>query len=230
MLLSEREEQDKKFLKVFVDFVLNFPVAKKGIHVRFFLRNEDEILNAKSIQKLFAILSRYCNYFNYEIIVNIVKEYGDTKLKKRITVYCDAITKFEISTTVDVYLKAILALPGGEICKGFMRMAIKINKSVSECSLHEIRQLKESLAENACVHSYSVYMENVAESSVLVQFLLHPACAEMVYAAITPDFAYLYNVTVENTSYTNGNVSTLNSYVDLFPFACGQSKLSHCGR
>ena len=202
--LSEKEKQDKKFLEIFADFLLNFPVAKKAIHVKFFLKNEDEILKADNIRKLFAILSRYCNYCNYEIIVHIVKKFCDVKLRTSIKVYCDSINKFEMSTSVSVYLKAISARPDGEICKGFTQMAVKINKSTDECSLHEIRQLKEAIAESAAVHSYSVYMESVAESSVLVQFLVHLACAQMVHATITPDFSYLYNVTVVEIS-DNGN-------------------------
>ena len=191
-------------MEIFADYLLNFPVAKKVIHAKFFLKNEDEILKADNIRKLFAILSRYCNYCNYEIIVHIVKKFGDVKLQASIKIYCDSIKKFEMSTSVSVYLKAISARPDGEICKGFTQMAMKINKSTDECFLHEIRQLKEAIAESAAVHSYSVYMESVTESSVLVQFLVHPACAQMVHAAITPDFSYLYNVTVVEVS-DNGN-------------------------
>ena len=35
--LSEKEKQDKKFLEIFSDFLLNFPVAKKAFHAKFFL-------------------------------------------------------------------------------------------------------------------------------------------------------------------------------------------------
>ena len=213
--LSEKEKQDKKFLEIFADYLLNFPVAKKAIHVKFFHENEDEILEAKNIRKLFAILSRYCNYCNYEIIVHIVKKFGDVKLRASIMIYCNSINKFEMSTTASVYLKAISVLPDSQICKGFEKMAMKINKSTDQCSLHEIRQLKEAIAESAAVHSYSVYMESVAESSVLVQFLVHPAGVQMVHAAITPDFSYLYNVTVMEVS-DNGNCCF---YSSIFP--CG---------
>ena len=219
--LSEKEKQDKKFLEIFADFLLNFPVAKKAIHVKFFLKNEDEILKADNIRKLFAILSRYCNYCNYEIIVYIVKKFGDVKLRTSNKIYCESIKRFEISTSVSVYLKAISARPDGEICKGFEQMAMKINKSINECFLHEIRQLKEAIAESAAVHSYSVYMESVTESSVLVQFLVHPACAQMVHATITPDFSYLYNVTVVEVS-DNGN-----SCIYLVATACAKCRVAY---
>ena len=213
--LSEKEKQDKNFLEIFADFLLNFPVAKKVIHAKFFRENEDEILKAENIRKLFAILGRYCNYCNYEIIVHIVKKFGDFKLKRGIGIYCDSIKKFEMSTSVSVYLKAISAHPDGKICKGFTQMAMKINKSTDQCTLHEIRQLKEVIVENAAVHSYSVYMESVTESSVLVQFLVHPACARMVHAAVTPDFSYLYNVTVMEVS-DNGTCNSCMVFLSLW--------------
>ena len=43
-------------------------------------------------------------------------------------------------------------------------------------------------------------MESVTESSVLVQFLVHPACAQMVHATVTPDFSSLHNVTLVEVS------------------------------
>ena len=209
--LSNKEKQDKQFLEMFCDFLLDLPVAKRVIHVKFFRESEDEILEAKNIRKIFAILGRYCNYSNYEIIVLIIKKFGNIELKGRMLKYCDSIMKFEVNTTVAVYLKAISANPDGEICKGFTRMAMKINKSTSDCTLHEIRQLKEAMAENASVHSYSVYIESMAESSVLVVVRIHPACAQLVYTTMTPDFNYLYNLT-DIQMKQNG---TLNVYYSL---------------
>ena len=211
--LCSKQKGDTTFLDMFRDFLLNLPVAKRVIHAKFFLRNEDEILEAKNIEKLFAILGRYCNYSNYEIIVLIIKKFGNGDLKVRMLKYCDSIKKFEVSTTAAVYLKAISANPDGEICKGFTRMAMKINKSTSDCTLHEIRQLKEAMAENASVHSYSVYVESFAESSVLVVLRVHPACAQQVYAAMTPDLTYLYNL-LDVKLLENGKYSS--------PFLCCQ--------
>ena len=126
-------------------------------------------------------------------------------------IQADFVTEIEVSTTAAVYLKAISANPDGEICKGLIRMAMKINKSTSDCILHEIRQLKEAMAENASVHCYSVYIESMAESSVLVVLRIHPACAQLVYTTMTPDFNYLYNLT-DIQMKRNG---TLNVYYSL---------------
>ena len=201
--LSDREQQDKSFLQIFSAFLLNLSVAKKVVHVKFFHRNEDEILKAKNIQSLFAIIGCYCNYCNYEIIVHIVKRFGDAKLNGKIMMYCDSIKKFETGITVAVYLHAISALPDSDVCQGFIQMAIKINKPTSMCKMHEIRQLKETIAEKASVYSHCLYMESIAQGSVVVQLRVHPDCSQMVFDAITNN-TYQTDVTVVKIS-DNGN-------------------------
>ena len=186
--LTERENENPKFFHKFQDYLLDMPVTKKQIHVRFFTRNEDEILNAKTIQKLFAILSRYCNYSNYEIVFHIVKKFCHNELKGRMLKYRDCLTSFEKSTTVDVYLCAISAPPAGKIREGFLRMTMKINKPPSECTLYEIRELKESIEKEASLESYAMYIETPGEGSVCVRLLIPWQVHFLVAGVLSPDF------------------------------------------
>ena len=202
--LSERESQDPKFVRKFRDHLLDMPVTKKQVHVRFFSRNEDDILKAETIQKLFLILGHYCNYTNYEIIFHVVKRFCHP-LKGRMTSYRDSLVAFEKSTTVDVYLCAISARPGGKISEGFIRMTMKISKSPSECSLYEIRELKESIEENASLESYGMYIDNPGEGSVLVVLHVHKEVCRIVVTVLTPDFRnkhLLTEVTVDGKRLT----------------------------
>ena len=187
--LSLKQSEDPKFICKFRDRLLDMPVTKKQVHIRFFSRNEDEILKAETIQKLFNIIGRYCNYSNYEIIFHIVKKFCHHELKGRMVKYRDSLTSFEKSTTVDVYLCAISARPGGEISKGFIHMTMKINKPPSECTLYEIRELKESIEEKASLESYAVYIETPEEGSVCVVLHVYKEVGWMVGVVFsTPDF------------------------------------------
>ena len=112
--LSEKQNEDRKFVQRFRNHLLDMSVTKKQVHIRFFTRNEDEIMKAETIQKLFIILGRYCNYTNYEIIFHIVKRFCP-ELKGKMLKYRDSLTSFEKSTTVDVYLCAISAPTAGKI-------------------------------------------------------------------------------------------------------------------
>jgi hypothetical protein len=182
--LSNKERRDSAFLDRVRDHLLSLPVSTQAVHARFFSRTEDDIINAVSIVALFAILSRYCNYFNYDLILHIVCWFCAPALKRRMLDYQDSFETFEKKTPVDIYLCAISAHPSGDICKGFTRMVMKINKPASECMLHEVRQLKESIATNASAHLYSIYIESVVPSSVKVVLYIHP---ELV-PTLTSDF------------------------------------------
>lgn len=196
--MCKKEGLNPEFLDRLRDHLLVLPIAKKATHAKFFKENEDDIIKALSVRKLFAILSRYCNYSNYEILLHLVKKFGEDELKKKMLDYCESLERFEMATTVDVYLPAVSA--GHEISKAFSRMVMKIKKPASMCTLHDIRKLKEALVEKATIQSFCMYIESVAESSVEVVLRFPPNCIAWVLAAMTPDFLcmhYLMEVTVD---------------------------------
>ena len=191
--LSKKERQDAEFLHRFRDHLLELPVAKKAIHVKFFYKNEDEILEAKNIQKLFTIISRYCNYSNYEIILHLIKRFCEAALKSRMFLYRDSLIKFEMTTTIDIYLRAIPT--HHEVLEAFSEIVVKINKPASACTLHEVRQFSEALAEGADLLLYSVNIERIGKSSVVVVLRIPPSCVKLVRTAITSDFACVHHLT-----------------------------------
>ena len=191
--LSKKDSQDPKFLDQFRDHLLELPVAKKGIHVKFFDEKEDKILEAKNIQKLFTIISRYCNYSNYEIILHLVKKFCEAALKSRMFSYRDSLIEFEKATTIDIYRLAIPA-HRDEVLEAFSKVVAKLQKPASVCTLYEVREMNEALVEKGNLHSYSVYVESVSERSVLVVLCIPPSCVGLVRRAITPDFACVHHL------------------------------------
>ena len=190
--LSEKESRDSKFLDKFRHHLLDLPVSKKAIHAKFFYESEDDILEAKNVKKLFAILGRYSNYSNYDILLHLIKKFCEAVLKKRMLDYRDSLVKFEMATTIDIYLGAIKA--GCTILKAFSQMVMKINKPASVCTLHDIRVLKEELAETAALQSYCMYVESAAESSVRVVLRFPPSCIRWLVTALTPDFQHTHHL------------------------------------
>ena len=191
--LTEKESQDPKFLHRFRNHLLELPVAKKAIHVKFFDKNEDEIFSAKNIKRLFTIISRYCNYSNYEIILHLIKKFCEAALKSRMFLYRDSLIKFEIATTIDIYLCAVPT--HHEVLEAFSQIVVKINKPASVCTLHEVRHFSEALAEGADLLLYSVNIERIGKSSVLVVLRIPPSCVGLVRTAITPVFARVHHLT-----------------------------------
>lgn len=107
--MSEKESQDRKFLDRLRDHLLVLPITKKATHAKFFKENEDDIIKAESVRRLFAILSRYCNYSNYEILFHLVKyhlvkyhtvEYHSTPE----VAHGDSLLHVTVSTHFSVYI------------------------------------------------------------------------------------------------------------------------------
>ena len=193
--LSKKASQDVKFLTKFRTYLLDLPVSKGAVHARFFYKNEDDIFKAENIERIFLILRHYCNYSNYDIILHLVKAFCDAALKKRMQKYRDSFDSFEETTTVDIYLCAISVHPKSDVYQAFSKMIMTIDKPACECTLREIRQMRESLAESADIHSYSAYIECMTTNSVLVVLRIPPSCVVWVGVAMTPDFMQAHHLT-----------------------------------
>ena len=183
--LCEKESQNEEFLDEFRDHLLILPVAKKATHVKFFRESEDDILEARNIRKLIAILSRYWSYRNYEILSEIVDSFCES-LQESMQQYCLSLEEFEKATAIDIFLIAISACQ--ELSLAFAKMAVKINKPASVCTLHEVRKLKDALAEKASLHSYGMYIESMLESSVVLVLRFPESCVGWILAALTCEF------------------------------------------
>ena len=221
--LSDKGSKNPKFLDKFRDHLLDLPVAKKAVHAKFFYKNEDEILEAKDIRKLFAILGRYCNYSNYEIILHLIKKFCEAALKTRMYQYRDSLIQFEMATTIDIYLCAFPT--HRKILKAFSEIVAEIDKPASACTLHEVRLFSEAVAEGADLLLHSVNIERIGQSSVLVVFRIPPSCTGLVRTAITPDFVRVHHL----TEVTVDGVSLAISWEERMELVCYHSlpSISH---
>ena len=200
--MCARESQKQEFLDKFRDHLLFLPVAKKAAHVKFFRENQDDILEARNIRKLFAILGRYLSFRNYEILQEIIAWFNVASLQQSMQEYCSMLMKFEILTPVDVYITAVPEETDEEMKKAFTQMVLRIEKPASECTLYDLRKLNESIITNSGLSSHSVYISGVANKCVEVVVRFPPSVVGWVLAALTPHFMtthHLSEVTVDGS-------------------------------
>ena len=183
--MSLKESVDPSFLKKVVDRLLGLPVAQKAPHVKFFRDSEDDFLKAENVRKLITILKRYCNCFNYEILQVVIINFCEAALQHRMQEYCQSLEIFERGTPVDIYLEAISA--GPVLSSEFRKMAVTINKPANQCTLYEVRKLKEAIAERASLQPYSVYIDDISVGSVKVELAFPASCVGWILGAMTSD-------------------------------------------
>ena len=193
--MCARESQDQEFLDEFRDHLLVLPIAKKAAHVKFFRENEDEILEARNIRKLFAILSRYLSFRNYEILQEIIVWLHVAPLQQSMQEYCRMLNEFEMSTSVDVYITSEPDEFTEDQKKAFSEMVLRINKPASECTLYDVRRMNEAIMASAGLCPYSVYISGVANKCVEVVVRFPSTALGWVLSAITPEFQSSYQLT-----------------------------------
>ena len=186
--IGEQEAGDGRFLARFRSRLLLLPVSKKAIHVKFFEKNEDAILEAKNTRKVLAILCRYMNYRNYEILLHIITRFCTVPLQDSMQKYRVSLEAFEMHTTVDVYISAAPDEMNKKLERGLSQMVLKIEKPASQCTLHEVRKLNETITAEAGLESHSVYISGVAENCVLVKVSFPHSAVGWVLSAMTPNF------------------------------------------
>ena len=219
--MCARESEEQEFLDEFRDHLLILPVSKKAAHVKFFRENEDDILEARNIRKLFAILSRYLSFRNYEILQEIITWFDVAPLQQSMQEYSQMLMKFEVSTTVDVYVTAVPEETDNELQQAFSQMVLRIEKPASECTLYDLRKLNESIITNSGLSSHSVYISGVANKCVEVVVRFPPSVVGWVLAALTPHFMtthHLSEVTVDGSQLTllQDHKHLVHMYVDMF--------------
>ena len=190
--LCLRESVDPSFLTNFCDRLLGLPVAQKATHTKCFSESEDEFLDAKSMRKVFAILKRYCNYRNYEILQHIVKKFCEAALQQKMQEYCQSLEKFEKATPVDIYLTAVPDETSEEVENAFSKMVLKINKPASKCTLYELRKLNEAIIQGSSLCFHSVYIGSVADKCVEVVVRFPSSAVGWVLSAMTPAFMHTH--------------------------------------
>ena len=186
--ICEKEARDKKFLRKFRKYLQLLPAAKKAPHVKFFRECEQEILGAKDAQAILAILCRYIDYRNYEILRDIVLKFCGPPLQTSMQDYCKMLEVFETSTTVDVYISTVPDEVTEDQKKAFSEMKVKIDKPASQCTLHDVRKLNEAIIANSGLCPHSVYISGVANKCVEVVVRFPPSVVGWVLAALTPHF------------------------------------------
>ena len=193
--IAKLESNDQNFFPEFRCRILLLPVAKKAPHVKFFRKNEDDIISSKNTLKIMAILCRYIDYRNYEILLHLITRFCGVPLQENMKKYRLSLETFEMHTTVDIYISAVPDEISEEIENGFSEMVVKINKPSSECTLHEVRKLNEAIITKSGLESHSVYISSVAKNCVVVAMRFPSSVVGWVLAAMTPDFIHTQHLT-----------------------------------
>ena len=192
ILFTKKESRSKRFLSKLRITLTSLPLSSKFRHLRFLRDERKSINNAEDIDEIFDILERHWNWSDYYLLQRLVAEFGNNSLKQEMTKYLAELEQFEKTTTIQVFRSAVKRW---EHPYNFSEATIFLKKDASECTLYDIRQLKEDLARKSSVIEGAIYYDDVHASSVVVTVAFPQDALELILPALDAAFLKRHRIT-----------------------------------
>ena len=194
ILFAKKESTSAEFLNELRITLTTLPLSSKFRHLHF-LRDERKIIkSAEDIDEIFDILERHWNWSDYYLLQHLVAEFGNNSLKQEMTKYLAKLEQFEKTTTIQVFRSAVKRWKWKHPYN-FSKATIILKKDASECTLYDIRQLKEDLARKSSLNECAIYYDDVHASSVVVTVAFPPDALELILPALDAAFLKRHRIT-----------------------------------
>ena len=214
--LSEKELSTKELQRFKIDLTA-LPMLTKYRKLHFLRKKKNKILRAESIQAIFNILDPYWNYVDYSLLEHIVKQYCNKKVRHKMKRYKLMLEEFETATSV---LDFTLALPDNRrfpMKHTTLKAILQVDPA--QCSLHDARRIKESVAEKASLEPYVGLLRSVSVSSVVLTIAFPHAARKYVEQALDKEFLKGLNILPESVHYNDAQPVSIHRklHTESFP-------------
>ena len=189
---ANKESRSKRFLSKLCITLTSLPRSSKFRHLHFLRDERKSINNAEDIAEIFDILERHWNWSDYYLLQRLVDEFGNNSLKQEMNKYLEELEQFERTTTIQVFRSAVKRWKHPY---NFSKATIILEKDAAECTLYDIRQLKEDLARESSLDEGAIYYDDVHASSVVVTVAFPQDALELILPALDAAFLKRHRIT-----------------------------------
>ena len=172
VLLVKKEEESEDFLTEFRVTLTSLSLFKQCEDKNFLKEEKIRIKTAKDVEEIFDILEPYWSYVDYAFPEHIIKQFGNSKLKKKMKKYIAELEQFEKKTTVHDFSLATQEKMDSPI--HYKEMAVKLKKNPKKFTLHDVREFKKSVVKESTLEDYTLWFRGVASRSVEIILAFPP--------------------------------------------------------
>ena len=152
---GEKQEDSPRFFRKLRASVAVLPTSLKYQHHYFLKQHSSEIAKTTTVEEIFFILNSYWNFLNCSLLVHIINKFGDEDLKKELSAYTTALKEFRSRTKVTDFSK--MCAESSEIPPEFVALRTRMGPNWEHCTLEDIEEHQQSLAENSSLADYALY-------------------------------------------------------------------------
>ena len=130
--------------------------------------------------QMFIVINQYTNWYNYELMENIAKRYGNPELKRRMEEYRSELAQFESHTSADKLKNVELARPFGD------SVSVIVTLPYNQCNqflMSDIRRVGHKYTNNAGLDPAALRTHTIDGNSVEIIFLVPVSLAPYLIAS-----------------------------------------------
>ena len=192
ILFSEKESESNKFLNRVRITLTTLPLSGNFQHTQFLQQAKERIENAKSIKEIFFILENHWNWSNYTLLQLLITKFGDDPLKKELKIYVEELHQFEKATPIEIFSHVKKGWKHPQYLK---KVILTLLNDGTELTLHDVRLLKEDIANKAALEPYAVYLDDIHSSAVVLTLVFPHDGLELFAPALSSDILAKYQIT-----------------------------------
>ena len=200
----EFSKKPAPFLDEFRITLTKLPISQRFKHLHFLRAQRRHIMNAGSVDEIFEILDNFWDYTDFALLQHLVKKFGEDALKKEMSDYVEALEQFEKETTI---LESNTAESSWRYPKrkwqdkpwmfsglNHSTVDLQVPSNPALYTIHDARQLEESLAKRACLELYALRLQNMRPSSVTITLICPRVALELILEALEGDFLQTHQI------------------------------------
>ena len=189
--LMDMESESTKFVTKFRTFLTTLPLSSKHKHLKFLKSEKPALKAANDVDEIFDVIEPHMTHTDYSLLKSIIGKYCSEELNKSMDRYISDLTEYEMRTTVHDAQKTI---HGGNIPNGSKPLVIRTRLPPTVCTLYNVRQVREAIADEAALEPYAHLQLDVHASAVTIVLAFPQLALSLVAQAMTADFLSTHDI------------------------------------
>ena len=183
---SERQEESPVFFRKLRTTVAVLPTSLKYQHKYFLEQHFSQIARATTVEEIFSILNRYCNFLNCGLLSYIITKFGDEELQKQLCTYTAALQAFRSQTKITDFVKTCV---GKQInVPECVSLRTILGSEWEHRTLQDVEEYCKSMAGSSYLADYVLYLEKVASGCIYLSLRVPNHAIDFLAAAMNSEF------------------------------------------
>ena len=184
--LSKQQALSPHFLIEFRISVAVLPTSLKYQHSYFLEHHSSQIARATTVEEIFSIVNRYCNFLNCSLLAHIISKFGDEELKKQLNTYTAALQTFRSQTKIKDFMKTCTENPNHP--PGFVDLRTKLSPEWEQCTLEDAEDYRKYMTRNSYLADYVLSLVKGIPGSIHLSWSVPSNATDFIVATMSPEF------------------------------------------